>query len=123
MTDALEQVLKLVAEGRLTAEEAAPILDALERLGPAPDRRDAAEERAPASQTAAPRFARIEVIDDGRTEVNLRVPLSLGRAALASIPGLSTDQLAQITNAMSNGLRGPILEVGDAADGVRISIE
>ncbi len=30
MTDALEQVLRLVAEGRLTAEEAGPILAALE---------------------------------------------------------------------------------------------
>ena len=30
MTDPLARVLKLVAEGRLTAEEAAPILDALD---------------------------------------------------------------------------------------------
>ena len=33
MTDPLDRVLKLVAEGRLTAEEAAPILDALDSKG------------------------------------------------------------------------------------------
>ena len=33
MSDPLDQVLRLVAEGRLTAEEAAPIIDALEATG------------------------------------------------------------------------------------------
>ena len=34
--DALESVLRLVADGRLTAEEAGPILDALDERGTAP---------------------------------------------------------------------------------------
>ena len=38
--DALESVLRLVADGRLSAEEAGPILDALEaRTNAGPDRR------------------------------------------------------------------------------------
>ena len=119
MADPLEQVLRLVAEGRLTAEEAAPILDALERR----DTGRADDEPTQGPQASAPRYARIEVIDNGRTEVNLRVPLSLGQLALASIPGLSNDQLGQITNAMSRGLRGPVLDINDGSDGVRIIIE
>jgi hypothetical protein len=131
----MERVLALVAEGRLTAEEAAPILDALDRASAdAAGNVDLRVERAPdgsAHATAAqggrpgePRFARVEVREGGRTSVDLRVPLSLGRRALGIIPGLSSAQAAEINDAVSRGLSGPIVDIQDEdGDGVRIVLE
>jgi len=131
--DPLGRVLALVAEGRLTAEEAAPILDALDR-GPAAG---AAGERAgpgapptgpgpaePRSRPDQPRYARVEVRERGRTSVDLRVPLSLGQRALGIIPGLSSAQAAEINEAVSRGLSGPIVDIQDEdGGGVRIVLE
>lgn len=124
MTDPLDGVLKLVAEGRLTAEEAAPILEALEaRPKAAPAPADGVEaEAAPGGGKA--RYARVEVRESGRRIVDLRVPISLGRFALSRVPGLSSSQIADVEEAVTSGARGPILDVEDAdGDGVRIVLE
>lgn len=123
MDGALERILRLVAEGRLTAAEAGPILDALgaaERLR--------TEARAAAAEAVAgtsnPRFARIEVRDGGKRVVDLRIPVALGRLALGRVPGLSAQQVGEIEEAVASGTRGPILDVEDAdGDGVRIILE
>jgi hypothetical protein len=123
MPEALERVLRLVAEGRLTSEEAGPILDALGAAGQlgGPDRSSSTE--AP-SEPSSPRFARIEVRDGGKRVVDLRIPISLGRYALARVPGLSAQQLSDVEQAVASGTRGPILDVEDAdGDGVRIVLE
>jgi SHOCT-like protein len=117
--DALDQVLRLVAEGRLTAEEAAPILDAL-------DDRPRGTETAPVADHTGDRPAsavRIEVSDSGRTIINLRVPLALGRAAISQVPGISEATTDRIREAIAAGIKGPIVEVDDEGDGVRISLE
>jgi hypothetical protein len=127
--DPLEQVLRLVAEGRLTAEEAAPILDALESFGTAkspspPNPASGPTSRGETSGGRPPRFARIEVVDKGRKQIDMRVPLSLGRSALGSIPGLSQAYVAEIREAIEQGVKGAILDVQDEdGDGVRIVIE
>jgi len=129
MSDPLDQVLKLVAEGRLTAEEAAPILDALQatgKLGDTPDdATDTDEPAAPTSSTGRPRALRIMVLENGRKAVNLRVPLSLGRMGLDRIPGLSPDDISGIRRALDEGVTGPILAVDDDGEGngVRIVLE
>jgi len=147
---AMRRVLGLVADGRLTAEEAAPILDALTTAAAAQEQGRAAEARgraaagiaAPAppagppmpeipgtNQTTGssgdrPRYARIQVIENGRRAVDLRVPVGLGRFALSKVPGLSADQIDEVQDALASGSHGPILDVQDAdGDGVRISLE
>ncbi len=125
MPDPLEQVLRLVAEGRLTAEEAAPILDALDASGSTgrrPDRPvdDRADE---AVGGAAPSAIRIEVTDGGRKIVNLRVPITLGRTALDRIPGLSVSTADLVREALTQNRTGTLLDVDDEGDGVRISLE
>jgi hypothetical protein len=119
MPDPIDQVLNLVASGRLTAEEAGPILDALEARGGGPATTDEA------TRNEGPgRYARVEVTESGRKAVDLRVPLSLGRMAVSAIPGLSGEHATQIHDAISRGLKGPILDVqDDDGDGVRIVIE
>jgi hypothetical protein len=136
MADALERVLKLVAQGRLTAAEAAPILDALAAASDAVARGKAAVKSAIAETTYVPseqaqaddgrpaRFARIQVIEGGRRAVDLRVPIGLGKLALARVPGLSGEHLSEVQDAIRTGSRGPILDVQDAdGDGVRIVLE
>ena len=132
MTDALDRVLQLVAEGRLTAEEAAPILEALDRR---PKSGFQAPEPGPSTEPGpgngngngngrAPHWARIEVREHGRRVVDLRVPISLGRFALSRVPGLSKEQIAEVEEAVTTGSRGPILDVQDPdGDGVRIILE
>lgn len=138
--DPFDEVLRLVAEGRLTAEEAAPILAALDERStprrergeppggfgsnPPPGHEAGAGARADAG--AASRGAttlRIEVRDAGRSVVNLRLPIAVGRFALDRVPGLSGDQVTRVREALSSGLRGPVLEVDDEGDGVRIVLE
>lgn len=120
MTDPLDRVLRLVAEGRLTAEQAAPVIDALQAADGLRD--DAAAEPATGS---TPRAIRIEITEDGRKVVHLRVPLSLGRMAIDHIPGLSNDNVTRIREALEQGLTGPILVVDEGGDGsgVRIVLE
>ena len=131
--DPIARVLHLVAEGRLTAEEAAPILDALSGQGPGPAAASDAPEPPPtapapagamaASGTGA-RFARIQVLEGGRRVVDLRIPTSLGRFALGRVPGLSGEHISELQRAISSGLVGPLLEVEDPdGDGVRIVLE
>ncbi len=126
--DALAEVLRLVADGRLTAAEAAPLLDALERASRVSDEPEAAGSRddaasRPASDDRAPRALRVQVSDKGRSVLNLRIPLSLGRAAIAQIPGISQATSDRISEAVAAGIKGPIVDLEDGGDGVRISIE
>ncbi len=124
--DALEAVLRLVAEGRLTADEAGPILDALQTRAdqqPADDPRPA-DVAAASPSGGAGRAIRVEVMEDGRKVVNLRVPLALGKAALDRIPGLSASMGERILEAIDSGMRGPVLVVDDEpGNTVRIVVE
>ena len=128
--DAFERVLRLVAEGRLTADEAGPILDALEDRDGAPggtggpgagaghdDPSGEPTDRGPA------KTLRVEVTDGGRAVINLRIPLSLGRAALNQVPGISDATSDRIREAIDAGIKGTIVDVDDGDDGVRISLE
>lgn len=150
MDEAVERVLHLVSEGRLTADEAGPILDALAapRHGRSADRggpgvgfgagfdegfadgfADSSGPRSggaagSGSTAGAPRFARIEVRDGGKRVVDLRIPISLGRFALGRVPGLSAQHISDVEDAVASGDRGPILDVDDGeGSGVRIVLE
>jgi hypothetical protein len=123
--DALESILRLVAEGRLSAAEAGPILDALEARTSASGTYDAAAATdSDARQRGPGRAIRLEVTENGRKVVNLRVPLALGRAALNRVPGLSEATTDRIREAIEAGITGPIVHVDEGSgDGVRIVIE
>jgi hypothetical protein len=130
MSDAMETVLRLVAEGRLTAEEAGPILDAIGRRSPRGGGRTGIGEGIATTSDAEsgaelpPRYARLEVRDRGRRVVDLRIPVSLGRFALDRIPGLSSEQIAEVQQAIASNAHGPIVDVQDQdGDGVRIILE
>jgi hypothetical protein len=148
--DPFDEVLRLVSEGRLTADEAAPILAALD------DRSASASENEPdktappstgpgseppggfgsnpppsfgpgdasrAERGGGPSTLRIEVTDGGRPVVNLRLPIAVGKFALDRIPGLPAEHVSRVREALRSGYRGSVLEVDDDGDGVRIVLE
>jgi hypothetical protein len=129
VTGALEQVLQLVADGRLTADEAAPILAALDEPegGGTADRAGTGFHPDPGGApdaTGAASSIRIQVRDGGRSVVNLRLPLGLGRFAIDRVPGLATTEVETVREALRLGLRGSILEVTEPdGDGVSIVLE
>jgi hypothetical protein len=143
MSGELEALLKLVSDGKLTAEEAAPIVAALERqarTGPAANGGnggrgrnggDSSDARAygdtgrpgPAQEALAGRRIRIFVAENGTQIINLQIPLAAAGFAIDQVPGLSPDHRSRIVEAIQTGMTGPILEVSDHGDEVRIVIE
>jgi len=120
--DTVRRVLRLVGEGHLSPEEAGPILDALADRSPGPSGGSDPGASSPGADAPA-RALRIEVREAGRTVVNLRVPLALGRAAISRVPGISDLTSERIREAIAAGIKGAIVEVEDEGGGVRISIE
>ena len=137
MSGELEALLKLVSEGKLTAEEAAPIVAALEaqsdkggsstsagRARPTESRpRDETRCGGTAQEALAGRRIRIFVAENGSPIINLQIPLAAAGFAIDQVPGLSPDHRSRIVEAIQTGMTGPILEVSDHGDEVRIVIE
>jgi hypothetical protein len=130
MDSELEALLRLVSEGRLTAEEAAPIAAALEEKARLESRADAgarreSDARRPRSalDALADRRLRVLVVEQGHQVVNLQIPLAAAGFAMDQVPGLSPDHRSRIVEAIQSGMTGPILEVSDGGDQVRIVIE
>ena len=125
MSDELEALLRLVSEGRLTAEEAAPIVAALQDKArmdgrtPADDKRRAG----PAQEALSGRKLRIFVAENGHAVVDMLIPLAAAGFAIDQVPGLSPDHRNRIVEAIQHGRTGPILEVSDGGDEVRLTIE
>jgi hypothetical protein len=124
MTDALETVLQMVADGRLTADEAAPLIAALQDRGSGTTRSASATADEQAERGQA-RQVRVEVKERGRTVVNVRVPVALGQAAIGYVPGISAGDAERIREALALGLTGQILEVieDEGDNSVRIILE
>jgi hypothetical protein len=131
MSDELEALLRLVSEGRITAEEAAPIVAALQdksradERASAGDRVAAGDRRRPGSaqEALAGRKLRIFVAEGGHAVVDMSIPLAAAGFAIDQVPGLSPDHRDRIVEAIQNGRTGSILEVSDHGDEVRLTIE
>ena len=133
VADPFGDILRLVAEGRLTPAEAAPILDALaarERPAhePGTSGTPASGTRAgtagagpgPGPATGAPSRIRVQVRENGRVVVDLQVPGVLAGLA-SSLPGIPTGYADRVREALRTGLRGPIVDIRDK-DGSGLSI-
>ncbi len=124
MPEELETILRLVADGRLTAEEAAPIIEALTRPEARLTPPGPGSAFASASGKAGGRHLRIRVSERGRQVVNLRIPIGFVDTALEFVPGLAGDQTQRIRDAVRNGTSGPILDIEEPdGSGVLITID
>jgi hypothetical protein len=130
MGDELTTVLRLVAEGKLSAEEAAPIIEALGRNS-APRPPEPAgpgfpfSGTPPSKGTGRGRRVRIQVTERGRRVVDVRVPLAFAAMAARMVPGIPDSYAALIEQAVDTDTIGPIVDVAEdeEGDGVLISIE
>lgn len=124
------KILQMVAEGKITPEDAAQLLEAINTV-PAPPNRStpvpgpSAPEVVPGRR---PRWLRVRVTDTdtGRPRVNVRLPISMvsvglkmGSRFAPQVEGLDTDQLMSIIEA---GEMGRIVDVYDENDGEHVEV-
>lgn len=121
VADAIEGVLQMVADGRLTPAEAAPILDALGARERAPG--EPAAGTPAAGGTGTPTRIRVQARENGRVVVDLQVPGVL--AGLAGLlPGIPSGYADRVREALRTGLRGPIIDIRDEdGSGLTITID
>jgi hypothetical protein len=128
-----ERILRMLAEGKISAEEAANLLDAIapqplrprQGIAPEPSRL-----MTPPPLAADKRFLLIEVSEDGETKVNLRIPLALARAAGKFIPRSAQDHLKEysinlpeLVEDLGQALDvGPLIDIRDGDDRVLIAV-
>ena len=116
------QILNMVAEGIITADEGARLLAALE---PPPDKRDT---RPLTDGPSKPRWFRIRVTDmeTGRTKLNVSLPLSLieigGRIGAWFSPELEEVRFQELLEQIKGGAQGKVIEVEDVKDREHIEI-
>lgn len=124
MSEELATVLRLVSEGKLTAEEAAPIIEALSRHR-TPPRADPPTAPGTVPGKGRGRRVRIQVTEHGRRVVDVRVPLAFAAMAARMVPGIPDSYAALIEQAVDTDAIGPIVDVAEDedGDGVLISIE
>lgn len=121
-TEERMQILNMVAEGTITAEEGAKLLAALDPEGK--------QRKASASmgQPSAPRWFRVRVTDleTGRDKVNVNLPMSLvdvgARMGARFAPELEDMDFHDIMEQIKGGAQGKIIEVEDIDDGERVEI-
>jgi len=120
----LDKILRLVAEGAISPEEADDLLSRLETSAQGsrgPEARGEDGQRDERPEREAGRRLRIEVHEGGRRVVNLSVPINVASLAGSFLPGLSEEVSERIQSALRSGLRGPIVDVsGDGGDRVLI---
>ena len=133
MGDELATILRLVSEGKLSADEAAPIIEALgvtgaprppEPPGPSPTGFSFTGS-IPVKGAGRGRRVRIQVTERGRRVVDVRVPLAFAAMAARMVPGIPDSYRAMIERAVESDMIGPIVDLAEDEDGdaVLISVE
>lgn len=116
MNDEKDRILKLLEEKKITADEAARLLDALNRTS---------------GTGTANRFLKVKVCRQGeeRARVNITVPMTLVRwgmnfmpdSAKAKIEGHDID-MKVVADALERGITGKIVDVQDEEKGEHIEV-
>jgi hypothetical protein len=120
------QILKMVEEGKISAEEGAKLLAAL------------AESRKPpgGGSFSGPfsggggeaRWFRVRVSDlaTGKIKANVNIPVGLVNVGIKMgarfAPGLESEQMEVIAEALKSGAAGKIMDVTDEEDGEHVEI-
>lgn len=117
------QILNMVQEGKITAEEGVKLLEALE------DNKKTSNNLVYSDNKA--KWLKIKVIESGDiTKANVTLPISLVNVGVKLIgkfspeikaSGLTEDDIGEILEAIKNGQMGKIVDV-DTEDGTKVEI-
>ncbi len=119
------QVLRMIDEGKITAEEGFQLLQALE-----PVKEELAHTH-PTSRSFAMlrgKLVRLQVValDSGRSKATVAVPLRLLEAGLRVathyVPGLKDLDPDNLMDALAEGAEGRIIEVVDEENRIRVEV-
>lgn len=114
------KILNMIAEGKLTPEEGAELLKALQSASSRP--------RASAASPGEPRFLRVRVtsLDTEQVKANITIPMTLIDVGLRMgarfAPDLDGLDFQQVMEAIQHGQRGKIIDVEDDQDNERVEI-
>ena len=120
-TEERMKILKMVEEGKISAEQGAQLLAALN---------ESRKSAGPAAGTSSgdARWFRVRVTDlaTGKTKVNVNIPMGLVNAGIKMgarfAPGFDSEQMSAIADALRSGASGKIIETTDEEDGERVEI-
>ena len=116
------KILKMIEDGKISAEEGAKLLAAL-----AEGRRGPLDAAAP-GRSGTPRMLRIRVTDmnSGRSKASVQIPLALVDAGLKIgahfAPEVEGVDMSNVMDAMRSGVTGKIIDVVDDEDGEHVEI-
>lgn len=115
------KILKMIEEGKLSAEEGTKLLSAIsEKRPPVPP-------RAPGTP-GTPRWLRIRVTDvrSGRSKASVQIPLALVDAGMKIgahfAPEVQGVDMSNVMEAVRSGMVGKIIDVTDEEDGEHVEI-
>jgi len=115
------KILKMIEEGKLSAEEGTRLLATLsEKRGPTPPRMP--------GMPGAPRWLRIRVTDvrSGRSKASVQIPLALVDAGMKIgahfAPEVEGVDMGNVMEALRSGMTGKIIDVTDDEDGEHVEI-
>lgn len=123
LSDERMQILTMLEEGKITAEEAAKLLSALEAGA-----KQEEEALKPRGTSRDIRWLRIRVTDQtsGKQKVNVNVPMSLVNVGLKFgakfAPKSEEIDFDEIIEAIKSGVGGKIVDVEDNEDGEHVEI-
>jgi len=112
------RILKMLEEGKIRAEEAAELLEA---LGEEP-------QAEPAGKGGKARWFRVRVTDTktGKKKVNINIPIGLAKMGMRTAAQFSSHvpdiNIKKVISAIESDLRGHIVDVEDDEGGERVEI-
>jgi len=116
------KILKMIEDGKISAEEGARLLAAL-----AEGRRGPLDSAMP-GKPGTPRMLRIRVTDmsSGRSKASVQIPLALVDAGMKIgahfAPEVEGVDMSNVMDAMRSGVTGKIIDVTDDEDGEHVEI-
>jgi len=118
-TEERMKILKMIEEGKITAEEGTRLLAALGKQ----------KRKRPISQEGEPSWLRVRVTDvnSGKEAVRVNLPFSLVNVGLKMgarfVPDIEQElAMEELAEALKEGLTGKIVDIVDEEDGKRVEI-
>jgi hypothetical protein len=122
------QILKMIQEGKITADEGAKLLEAL-NASAKPEKRPPAPPPPPGAPASGDsRWFRVRVTDlrSGKNKVNVNIPMGLVNVGLKMgarfAPNLEGVDMEEMMTAIKSGASGKVMDVTDEDSGEHVEI-